>query len=239
MPRTSPAATPTPRKKPGPKPGTPRKGKYAKAKPRPAPTLVVAPLPTKKYAPPPTETVRGKHLSTTTMAGAAMVDENKPLTEMQRHFVREWAKGETIRTASARAGYNPGDSFAYRLTKMPNVLKMYRAEKAKYEEAAQMTRKKVMDMHLEAFEMAKLMSEPASMVSAAREIGRMCGYYEPVKHVIEHNHSGEVTLRQLSGMSDAELMKLMQADTPLLERVEDDTELALEMDLDEQPEDVG
>ena len=237
MPRTSPEAPPTPRKKPGPKPGTPRQGKFAKT-PRPAPTLVVAPLSSKKYAPPPTVTVRGKQRETTTMAAAAMVDENKPLTEMQRHFVREWAKGETIRTASARAGYNPGDSIAYRMVKMPNILKLYRAEKAKYEEAAQMSRKKVMDMHLEAFEMAKLMSEPASMVSAAREIGRMCGYYEPVKHVVEHNHSGELTLRQLSGMSDVELMKLMKADTPLLERVEDDVELALEMSLDEQPEDA-
>lgn len=237
MPRTSPVAPPTPRKKPGPKPGTPRKGKFAK-KPRPAPTLEVTPPPNKKYAPPPTTTVRDKYRETTTMAAAAMVDANKPLTEMQRHFVREWAKGETIRTASARAGYNPGDSIAYRMVKMPNILKMYREEKAKYEQAAQMSRKKVMDMHLEAFEMAKLMSEPASMVSAAREIGRMCGYYEPVKHVVEHNHSGELTLRQLSGMSDVELMKLMKADTPLLERVEDDTELALEMSLDEQPEDA-
>ena len=75
-------------------------------------------------------------------------------------------------------------------------------------------------------------------IAVAREIGRMCGYYEPVKHVVEHNHSGELTLRQLSGMSDVELMKLMKADTPLLERVEDDVELALEMSLDEQPEDA-
>ncbi len=227
-----PATQPTTRKKPGPKPGTPRKGKFAK-KPRPAPTLVVAPLPQKKYAPPPTVTVRDKYPDTSGMAAAAAIDENKPLTEMQRHFVREWAKGETLRTACARAGYNPGDSIAYRMAKMPNILKMYREEKAKYEQAAQMSRKKVMDMHLEAFEMAKLMSEPASMVSAAREIGRMCGYYEPVKHVFEHNHTGEVTLRQLSGMSDAELMKLMQSDVPLLQRVEDGAELALEMDLDE------
>lgn len=232
MARTSPSDAPTTRKKPGPKPGTPRKGKFAK-KPRPAPTLVVAPLPQKKYAPPPTVTVRDKYPNTSGMAAAAAIDENKPLTEMQRHFVREWAKGETVRTALARAGYTPGDSIGYRMAKMPNILKMYREEKAKYEQAAQMSRKKVMDMHLEAFEMAKLMSEPASMVSAAREIGRMCGYYEPVKHVIEHNHSGEVTLRQLSGMSDAELMKLMQSDVPLLQRVEDGAELALEMDLDE------
>ena len=216
---------------------TPRKGKFAK-KPRPAPTLVVTPTANKKYAPPPTVTVRDKYPNTSGMAAAAAIDGDKPLTEMQRHFVREWAKGETIRTASARAGYNAGDSIAYRMVKMPNILKMYREEKAKYEQAAQMSRKKVMDMHLEAFEMAKLMSEPASMVSAAREIGRMCGYYEPVKHVVEHNHSGELTLRQLSGMSDVELMKLMKADTPLLERVEDDVELALEMSLDEQPEDA-
>ena len=44
-----------------------------------------------------------------------------------------------------------------------------------------MTRKKVMDMLLESYDMAKLMAEPASMVSAAREIEKMCGYYAPVE----------------------------------------------------------
>ena len=72
-----------------------------------------------------------------------------------------------------------------------------------------MTRKKVMDMHLEAFDMAKMMAEPASMVSAAREIGRMCGYYEPVKQKIEVSVNGQIAVKRLESMSDEDLLKLV------------------------------
>ncbi len=156
-----------------------------------------------------------RHLDTSTYEGAALVDPNKPLTLQQREFAKLWASGESIATAAVRAGYGQ-ESIGYRMARMPNILRVYQQEKAAYEAASQMTRKKVMDMLLESFEMAKLMAEPASMVSAAREVGKMCGYYEPVKHTLDITVKGDVTLRQLNGMTDAELLKTLHADTPLL-----------------------
>lgn len=148
-------------------------------------------------------------LSTSTMAGAALVSPDKPLTDQQRAFVKLWASGESVTAASIKAGYNDGASIAYRMTKMPNILKLYDAEKTLYEEASQMTRKKVMDMHMEAFDMAKLMAEPSSMVSAAREIGKMCGYYEPTRHTVDINISGNVVLDRMNRLTDSELLKLI------------------------------
>lgn len=153
--------------------------------------------------------------NTSNYAGAAMVDPDKPLTSQQMAFVKAWAQGESIHSASQRAGYSSGDGFCYRMTHMPNVLKIYHQEKALYEASAQMSRKKVMDMLLESYEMAKLMAEPASMVSAAREVGKMCGYYEPVKHTLDVNIKGEMTVRQLNGMSDTDLLKILMSDDPL------------------------
>jgi len=157
--------------------------------------------------------IRGKGRNTSRNADAKLVDENKPLTEKQLMFVRAWASGESIKTSSKRAGYNDAGTFAYRMTHMPNVLKAFHAEKVKYEEAGKMTRKRVMDGLLEAVEMAKLMSEPATMVSGWREVGKMCGYYEPVKHTLDINVSGDVTVRQLNGMSDAELLRIIKGAT--------------------------
>ena len=153
--------------------------------------------------------------NTSNYAGAAMVDPDKPLTSQQMAFVKAWAQGESIHSASQRAGYSSGEGFCYRMTHMPNVLKIYHQEKALYEASAQMSRKKVMDMLLESYEMAKLMAEPASMVSAAREVGKMCGYYEPVKHTLDVNIKGEMTVRQLNGMSDTDLLKILMSDDPL------------------------
>lgn len=155
-----------------------------------------------------------KYHDTCTNAAAAQVSPDKPLTVQQQAFVENWAAGDSIVNATLRAGYE-SESIGYRMVHMPNIKRAYEREKALYEEASQMTRKKVMDMHLEAFQMAKLMAEPASMVSAAREIGRMCGYYEPVKHQIDVNVKGEVTVRQLNSMSDAELLKFISGATPL------------------------
>lgn len=149
-------------------------------------------------------------VNTSTMAAAAMVDVDKPLTTQQKLFVKHWAAGETIPNAMARAGYNDQPSYGYRMAKMPNVLALYNEEKAKYEQAGQMTRQKVMDGLLEAAEMAKLLAEPATMVSAWREVGKMCGYYEPKKVSIDLNVSGNVVHQRLNQLSDAELLKIIQ-----------------------------
>ena len=166
--------------------------------------------------------VRAKYAETTTMAAAAMVPVDKPLTTQQRLFVQHWAKGETIPNAMARAGYNDQPSYGYRMAKMPNILALYNEEKAKYEEAAQMTRQRVMDGLLEAVEMAKLMAEPATMVSGWREIGKMCGYFEPKKVDINVNVTGNVIHQRLNQLSDAELLKIIQEQgtEPLLDAPE-------------------
>lgn len=170
-------------------------------------------------------------INTSTMAAAAMVPVDKPLTTQQRLFVQHWAKGETIPNAMARAGYNDQPSYGYRMAKMPNILALYNEEKAKYEEAAQMTRQRVMDGLLEAVEMAKLMAEPATMVSGWREIGKMCGYFEPKKVDINVNVTGNVIHQRLNQLSDAELLKIIQEQgaDPLL----DAPEYPLEGDDDE------
>lgn len=153
--------------------------------------------------------VRKQSPNTGTKAGAALVDPDKPLTEKQKLFVKYWAQGESIQSASERAGYSDNATFAYRMVYMPNILKLYNEEKRLYAEASQMTRKKVMDMLLEAYEMAKLMAEPATMVSAAREVGKMAGFYEPVERKVTVSMTGNVAIDRMNRMSDAELLKIL------------------------------
>lgn len=137
---------------------------------------------------------------------------NKPLTEKAKLFVKEWASGETIRSAAARAGYNDGGSTGYLLSRTPSVIAMYEKEKALYEASCQMTRKKVMDGFLEAADMARTLGDPVALTGAWREVGKMCGYYEPVKRSIEVNLSGNVTMKKLESASDAELLKLIKGE---------------------------
>lgn len=153
--------------------------------------------------------VRAAVPNATHAAVAAQTSPDKPLTEKQRAFAVAYARGESVPNAMARAGYNETPSYGYRMLHMPNVRAVIDAEKALYAAAAQMDRKRVIDMHLEAFEMAKLISEPSSMVAAAREIGKICGLYEPRKVDITLNGSVQHEVHRFEGMSDAELLKVI------------------------------
>jgi hypothetical protein len=141
---------------------------------------------------------------------AESVDPNKPLTEKAKLFVKFWAQGESITSASARAGYGDGATYAYRLVHYPQVKALYAEEKRLYEESCQMTRKKVMDGLLEGIEMAKLAGEPASVITGWKTVGQMCGYFEPVKRTLDINVTGNVTMQQMSKLSDAELLRMIQ-----------------------------
>lgn len=148
-------------------------------------------------------------LDTSTYEGAEQVDPNKPLTEKQKQFVRFWAAGETIPAASARAGYSDGATFAYRLVRMPNVLKMYEEEKQLYREASKLDKAKITDMFLQAFDIAKLEADPHAMVSATRELGKIIGVYAPVEKKVTLTVEGEVKIKQMNLMSTEELSRLV------------------------------
>lgn len=150
--------------------------------------------------------VRATAVNTSTMAMAALVPEDKALTGMQKLFVKFWAEGDTIANAMKRAGYNDQISYGMRMAKMPNIIRAYNEHKAAYAEASQMSKKKVIDMLMEAYDMGRTMAEPSTMVSAAREIGRMCGFYEPVKHKVDVT----VGVAQMESMSDADLFRVIE-----------------------------
>lgn len=158
------------------------------------------------------DVARSRGVDTSNLSVAEMaevISPDKPLTEKQKLFVKNWANGDSIPNAALRAGYNDNASIAYRMVRMPNILALKAQYEAKYQDAAQMTRQKVMDGMLESIEMAKMMSEPASMISGWREIGKICGYYAPVEHKVKVDVSGNVLIGKMNSMSDAELLEVI------------------------------
>lgn len=168
------------------------------------------------------EVARARGLNTSDHATCELISPTKPLTDKQKAFVKFWAQGESIMTASVKAGYNDNAAIAYRMVRMPNVLALKAKYEAEWIEENQMTRKRVMDGMLEAIEMAKLMAEPATMISGWREIGKLCGYFAPVETRVKVDVTGNVVLDRLNSMTDAELLQVIAKDTtPLIENVTD------------------
>lgn len=153
---------------------------------------------------------------------ATTIDPDKPLTEKARAFVKFWAQGESISSASARAGYGDGATYAYKLTRFPQAIALYNKEKALYEAASQMTRKKVMDGLLEGIEMCRLTSDGPGVITGWKTVGQMAGYFEPVKRRLDINVTGALQVQHMNRMSDAELLRMIQqgaqAELELLEQ---------------------
>ena len=71
-----------------------------------------------------------------------------------------------------------------------------------------MTRQRVLDGLLEAVELARERADPTAMISAWREIGRLCGYYAPERVRIGVQASGPNSI--FSRMSDGELLAIAE-----------------------------
>lgn len=194
------------KKKPGPKPTVlPPAAPKARKQPRSAKVVTTKKSgQEKRFA-----KLRATAVNATTARTQAVKSPERHLTEMQQMFVRHWAAGESILSASARAGYSDGGTYAYRLAKDPLIVEIYQREKKLYEASCQMTRKKVMDGFLEAAEMARMQADPTALTGAWREVGKMCGYYEPVKKTIDVNINGTVT-QKVERLSDDMLLQIIK-----------------------------
>ncbi len=134
--------------------------------------------------------------------------ENAKLTQMQRVFVEGVAAGMTDRAAARAAGFANPDVQAVDLKRKPKIQKALAEAKAAYAIASGMTKKKVIDGFLEAIDIARVKADPLTMVAGWREVGKMCGFYEPTKTKLEISVKGQVLLEKMSAMSDEELLQL-------------------------------
>lgn len=143
---------------------------------------------------------------------------NPILSERQIKFVEYYVDHRMSQTAAARlAGFSHPAETGHKLVRMPKIQKAIAERKKEYAVASQMTKKKVIDGFLEAIDMARIKGDPMSMISGWREIGKMCGFYEPSKTQIEISMNGQLLLHKLNTMSDEELLKLAEGDQTVLE----------------------
>jgi hypothetical protein len=141
------------------------------------------------------------------VAGGTLRD--KPLSERQRKFVEGVVdKGMSKKEAAIYAGYGHAQSSAMHSEKSEKVQEAIASRRESYEQAAKISRRRVMEGFLEAIDMAKMKADPLSMVAGWREIAKVCGYYEPIKHTVQVSVTGQVLMHQLQALPDEELLKL-------------------------------
>lgn len=137
------------------------------------------------------------------------------LSPRQAKFVDEYLIDGNGTQAAVRAGYGAAGArvAAYRLLSNVAISSLIEARRQADADRLSITRENVLQQLLEAFSMARENREPAAMVSAARELGRMMGFYAPTKVEAKMDVGVAVERQRLEAMSDAELMSLIAEST--------------------------
>lgn len=134
-------------------------------------------------------------------------------TDKQKAYAEARGKGLNRAESAVMAGIAPE-------TKDPNLTTVENS-KGVQEELARIraetiantgvTKEDVVQMLLDAGSMAKVMADPTGLVAAARELGKMLGFYAPeVKKTLKGVDKDSLR-RVLEEMSDEELQKLANA----------------------------
>lgn len=105
------------------------------------------------------------------------------LTTRQARFVDEYLVDGNGTQAAIRAGYSASGAYteASRLLRNAEVARAIKTRQEVDSERLRVSRERVVTMLLAAYDQARAQAEPAAMVSAARELGRLMGFYAPTR----------------------------------------------------------
>lgn len=129
------------------------------------------------------------------------------LSKQQAIYVAKRATGATIRESAIMAGYTIEKNRVVKVEDSPKVQKALADARADTAKNIGVTKEDVAKGFQEAAEMARMMADPAAMVRAYAELGKMLGFYAPEKKIHEHE-LGQKSLEALKQLPDNELMKL-------------------------------
>lgn len=154
------------------------------------------------------------------------------LAPQQIQFVKHVVEDGMGATQAMKAmGLNPKSSFNTYVSnrKIQAALLKYRED---YARSAGIKKADVINGMMEAINMGKSMSDPTAMVSGWREIGKLCGFYEPVRKELTISVQGQQNLTRLQSMSDEDLLALVEQGEDVIEgdfsAVAEDEELGAE-----------
>lgn len=147
------------------------------------------------------------------------------ITEKQQVFADTVLETGSISAATRAAGYSPtGGTLASRTQGVQEALRIAREE---LEDISTLKRVDVLEMFLEAIDMARTLADPSQMINGADKIAKMMGYYAPETKRIELTAEQSNVAKKLEMLSDAELMDMLQKRSLLIDVRNDDQNMSL------------
>ncbi len=135
------------------------------------------------------------------------------LSARHQVFCDQYVLSNNGARSAIAAGYSERSAriTASKLLTNPNIQGALRARKQVLESELQVTRQRVLDGLQEAVDLARVQGNPVALVSAWREIAKICGYYAPERKHIELSAGSEALVAKYQALSDAELLMLVES----------------------------
>lgn len=137
-----------------------------------------------------------------------VLPERQGLTKKQTEFLAIYTSCAFLpmKEICRQAGVKPAQVAQWKL-KSPAFRRQLDIEFNRSQQAAGMDRKQVLQGILEAIEIAKDMRQPSSMISGWKEVGRMCGFYEPERREITLSVDKKEIIREIQEMDTKDLLE--------------------------------
>jgi len=138
------------------------------------------------------------------------------LTQKQEVLANAVLDGKSVAQAGREAGY-ANICTAHQAMKSETLKEHVTAARTQLTEATQLNRLDIIEGILDAVQLARLASDPGSMIRGYSEVAKMLGFYEPEKKVIELTDNQDRIRQRYETMSTAELMRLVEERVPAVE----------------------
>ncbi len=140
----------------------------------------------------------------------------KPLTAKQRAIVEAKLEGASDHAAVNVEGANTRNTKALRTAEVQHALAEARAG---ISEATTLKRLDVIEGVLDAIQMARTLSEPATMIQGYDKLAKIMGYYAPETVKVEITVSQERMRAKMEAMTDEELLQIADGQAAVFEGV--------------------
>ena len=115
-------------------------------------------------------------------------------------------EGATESDALRAGGYHPvGGRNVMRKEEVQDMLAEARAE---VEDLTTIKRLDVLNIFMEAIDMARTLADPGQMINGADKVAKMMGYYAPEKKLVELSVGQNVLQAKFQQMTDEELLEI-------------------------------
>jgi phage terminase small subunit len=124
----------------------------------------------------------------------------------QKVFADAILEGHNPSVAARAAGYHPSN--AGNVMRQEEIQELLAEGRRQLTDVTQMRRLDVMNIFIEAIDMARTLADPSQMINGADKVAKMMGYYAPETLKLEVETNSKAFSSKFRAMSDEELFQI-------------------------------